>query len=60
MEETFDDFVYLFENIAYIFHIDYKEVCVWIFGIIWPAITFLLAIKAFTNKTKKVLVRKVI
>ena len=60
MEETFDDFVYLFENIAYIFHTDYKEVCVWIFGIIWPSITFLLAIKAFTNKTKKVLVRKVI
>lgn len=60
MEETFDDFVYLFENIAYIFHADYKEVCVWIFGIIWPAITFLLAIKAFTKKTKKVLVRKVI
>ena len=60
MEETFDDFVYLLENIAYIFHADYKEVCVWIFGIIWPAITFLLAIKAFTNKTKKVLVRKII
>ena len=60
MEETFDDFVYLFENIAYICHTDYKEVCVWIFGIIWPAITFLLAIKAFTNKTEKVLVRKVI
>jgi hypothetical protein len=60
MEETFDDFVYLFESIAYICHTDYKEVCVWIFGIIWPAITFLLAIKAFTNKTKKVLVRKVI
>jgi hypothetical protein len=51
MEETFDDFVYLFENIAYIFHTDYKVVCVWIFGIIWPAITFLLTIKAFTNKT---------
>ncbi len=60
MEETFDDFVYLFESIAYIFHTDYKEVCVCIFGIIWPAITLLLAIKAFTNKTKKVLVRKVI
>ena len=58
MEETFDDFVYLFENIAYIFHTDYKEVCIWIFGIIWPAITLLLAIKAFTNKTKKVLVKK--
>jgi hypothetical protein len=54
MEETFDDFVYLFENIAYIFHTDYKEVCVWIFGVIWPAITFLLAIKAFRKKTKKV------
>jgi hypothetical protein len=60
MEETFDDFVYLFENIAYIFHTDYKEVCVWIFGVIWPAITFLLAIKAFRNKTKKVLVKKII
>jgi hypothetical protein len=60
MEETFDDFVYLFESIAYICHTDYKEVCVWIFGIIWPAITLLLAIKAFTNKTKKVLVKKII
>jgi len=60
MEETFDLFVYIFENLAYLFHTDYKEVCVWIFGIIWPAITLLLAIKAFTNKTKKVLVKKII
>jgi hypothetical protein len=60
MKETFDDFVYLFENIAYIFHTDYKEVCVWIFGVIWPTLTVLLMIKAFTNKTKKVLVKKII
>lgn len=54
MEETFDGFVYVFENIAYIFHTDYKVVCVWIFGIIWPTITVILAIMAFANKTKKV------
>ena len=57
MEETFDDFVYILENIAYISHTDYKVVCVWIFGIIWPIITILLVIKAFTNKTKKVFVK---
>ena len=57
MEETFDDFVYLFENIADIFHTDYKEVCVWIFGIIWPVITVILAILAFANKTKRVFIK---
>ena len=60
MEETFDLFVYIFENLAYLFHTDYKEVCVWIFGIICPTITVLLIVKAFTNKTKKVFVKKII
>ena len=57
MEETFDLFCYIFENIAYILSVDYKVVCVWIFGIIWPSITILLIIKAFANKTKRIYIK---
>jgi hypothetical protein len=53
MNETFNDCVYLLENIAYILGITYEEINVWIFCIIWPILTIWLANMAFGKKIKR-------
>jgi hypothetical protein len=53
MNETFNDCVYILENIAYILGITYEEINVWIFCIIWPILTIWLAYMAFGKKIKR-------
>jgi len=46
MIETFNNCVYILENIAYILGITYEEINVWVFCIIWPILTIWLAYMA--------------
>jgi hypothetical protein len=53
MNETFDNCVYILENIAYVLGTTYEEINVWIFCIIWPILTIWLAYISFGKKIKR-------